>query len=284
MRTRCPRCRTIFRITPEQLRARNGSVRCGHCQAVFNALESLVEAPSTQPQGPAAEVAPPPAPSPESLPEPRQEPESGSSPRHEPLLSAETPEESAQAAREIGLVAARDLTETPGYSRWASAPLAGLEPEAREQANWPFAVAACLLALTLALQGALQFRTALVRQLPSLSTLFAALNIDIPLPRQSDRVSIETSDLQADHSRGLLVLQATLRNDAPYAQAWPALELTLTDTQDTVIARRVLAAADYLPPQADPAVFPARGETALRLWIETREIAAAGYRLYLFYP
>ena len=34
--TRCPGCRTVFRVTPEQLALRGGQVRCGHCRAVFD--------------------------------------------------------------------------------------------------------------------------------------------------------------------------------------------------------------------------------------------------------
>ncbi|QID17012.1 hypothetical protein G3580_04765 [Nitrogeniibacter mangrovi] len=41
MRTRCPACQTVFRITSEQLRIRQGKVRCGHCRHVFNALDTL---------------------------------------------------------------------------------------------------------------------------------------------------------------------------------------------------------------------------------------------------
>lgn len=43
MFTRCPTCATTFRVTPEQLKARLGRVRCGQCHAVFNALDALVE-------------------------------------------------------------------------------------------------------------------------------------------------------------------------------------------------------------------------------------------------
>ena len=43
MLTRCPNCETHFRVTAEQLKARSGRVRCGECQHVFNALDSLVE-------------------------------------------------------------------------------------------------------------------------------------------------------------------------------------------------------------------------------------------------
>jgi hypothetical protein len=30
--------------------------------------------------------------------------------------------------------------------------------------------------------------------------------------------------------------------------------------------------------------FAANGELAVRLWIEARDIGAAGYRLFVFYP
>ena len=40
---RCPACQTVFRVRPEQLRAHQGSVRCGHCYAPFNALDHLLE-------------------------------------------------------------------------------------------------------------------------------------------------------------------------------------------------------------------------------------------------
>ena len=44
MRTRCPECGTVFRVTSEQLRRKAGKVRCGQCQAVFNAFdEQLID-------------------------------------------------------------------------------------------------------------------------------------------------------------------------------------------------------------------------------------------------
>lgn len=336
MRTRCPRCQTIFRITPEQLRARGGKVRCGNCQAVFNALETLVEEPVAVP--PPTEIRPPevdiplpepmpeiepvpaveptpetesepepdPAPAPEAKPERAPEPELEPLPEPQPEAEEqseeaasktpaveesprdETPEETTQAAREAGLVAARELAETPGYNRWAagtlaSNPLAGLESE-HHRAKWPFVLASVILTLCLLLQLASYFRTELTQRMPSLEGAYAALGVDVPLPRLVDQVSIETSDLQSDNARGLLVLQATLKNRANFAQAWPALELTLTDTHDAVVARRVLEAPDYLPPKANPEAFAANSETSLRLWIETKDVAAAGYRLYVFYP
>jgi len=356
MRTRCPQCATVFRITPEQLRARGGKVRCGSCQGVFNAFDhlqpdpppaapplSLAEPLSDEPARaevitveftPAAPVAmtppvtPPPvaeseitetqdSPSAQSMPQaesmdesvpepdvapaladpedaeealPRPDIEAAAIPAAEPPEDiAETPEQSTQAAREAGLVAVRDLSETPSFNRWAAGtlagnPLAGLESEATRRSTWPFTLAALILAGALLAQLGYHFRTELVQRFPSCEALFGALDIEVPLPRQADQVSIEASDLQSDNGRGLLILSATLKNRATGPQAWPALELTLTDSHDAVVARRVLQAPDYLPPKADAKAFSGQSEIGLRLWIEAKETPAAGYRLYVFYP
>ncbi|MET0066747.1 MAG: DUF3426 domain-containing protein [Candidatus Thiodiazotropha sp.] len=45
MLTQCPHCLTMFRITPEQLKAAEGRVRCCQCNQVFNALQRLQEFP-----------------------------------------------------------------------------------------------------------------------------------------------------------------------------------------------------------------------------------------------
>lgn len=42
MLTTCSECRTVFRVSQEQLDGKRGLVRCGHCQAVFNAYDALL--------------------------------------------------------------------------------------------------------------------------------------------------------------------------------------------------------------------------------------------------
>lgn len=319
MLTRCPACTTSFRVTPDQLKARGGKVRCGKCQTVFNALDSLVDtpppaaAPATAPQihqaaPPLAGTAPPHtaetalADQPSALP-----PDSAAataaadSPKPPPAATDEEPRQDTaapadpdavrDAAMAAGLVAAREATEIPGYNKWAEGAFTGTTTVAPppSRAVWPFVLAALLLLTTLAGQVALQFRAELAVAAPSLRPLLEVacsyLDCDIPLPRHSELVSIEASDLQTDPARGgMLLLSATLKNRAAYAQAWPLLEITLTDTQDAAVVRRVLQPADYLPPQADPTLFPPNGEVGLRLWLEAKETAAAGYRLYVFYP
>src|SRR5215831_3827170 len=40
--TRCPGCKTVFRVTEAQLNLRAGQVRCGHCRTVFNGRDELI--------------------------------------------------------------------------------------------------------------------------------------------------------------------------------------------------------------------------------------------------
>lgn len=110
---------------------------------------------------------------------------------------------------------------------------------------------------------------------------------DVRLPRRPELVSIESSELQSDPRReNLIQLDAVLRNRAPFAQEFPALELTLIDDAEAPVVRRVLFPAEYLPgglPLAAPGM-PAQSETSLRLQFDNSQVRATGYRLYLFYP
>jgi len=368
MRSRCPNCQTVFRVTPEQLKARAGKVRCGQCQTVFNALDSLLEEEKPVAPAPAPVIAleptPFPAPRTEAAPVAQSEP-------HEPAISApeppptfaesihgtlqepsldfeapaahedephdafyisspegdvpaapefapvqpdtsdepsiQTPTESVPAEEDVaprlsesaahalgkatGLIMPRETTEIPGYSKWSEGLIATpVSLPAEKPTRWPFVLVALLLVLALAGQILFHFRSELATTMPSLrpwlTSASQALGSELPLPRHVELVSIEVSDLQNDPAHGnLLVLNATLRNRAAYGQAYPSLELSLTDTQDAAVARRIFSPAEYLPPKT-PAnqPFAANSDLVVRLWIEAKDIAAAGYRLYVFYP
>ena len=121
---------------------------------------------------------------------------------------------------------------------------------------------------------------------PLLEEMCGLLDCDIPLPRKADLVSIEASDLHPDpQQKNQLVLVATLKNRAPFAQDYPHLELTLTDTRDQPMVRKVLAPAEYLAQGADVRTgFAANGDLAVNLGLDATDVGASGYRLYLFYP
>ncbi len=61
MYTQCPECGTVFKVTPDVLRAARGVVRCGVCDATFNAVHSLSDQASTFKPRPAVQPAAAPA-------------------------------------------------------------------------------------------------------------------------------------------------------------------------------------------------------------------------------
>lgn len=387
MLTRCPQCTTTFRVTPEQLKARQGRVRCGECQAVFNALDTLVEeVPKVAPPEP--EVVPPPEPVPEEVefPGPDSVALSETPPAEEPVEEeqvaeepvAETPPPEPPAAMPAAndpviespiveevpaapvieevptaepepaasialspeaiaeglpaeepempehlppaepwildpghrsgpppekLVVPREepavapaVTETQEAAGPAIAPAETaappeLEPLLHElppRRRWPWVLGILAGLAAFGLQFALYLRTEIAtlypNAKPALIALCGTLGCDLPLPSKVELVGIDTSDLHPDGT-GKLQMTALLKNRAPFAQEYPHLELTLTDVADKALVRRVLAPADYLPPDTNQAAgFAAGGELPLNLTIEATGVPAAGYRLYLFYP
>lgn len=152
-----------------------------------------------------------------------------------------------------------------------------------------WSVGILLLVLLAAAQLAYLFRTELAIAQPALKPLFeqacARLGCTLPAPRRADLISIESSELNPDTERApLLRLNALLRNGATHAQDWPHLELSLTDTSDRPIVRRVLAPADYLPADRQGSEFAAASEQAVSVLVDPTDTNAGGYRLYVFYP
>ena len=265
MITRCPGCGTAFRVTPEQLAAREGKVRCGRCAAVFDARETMQEA--------GAE------------PSPRDDERletGGVSVAAEPPESAAEPSGSPEPPA-AGFEEAPDAQEAP--PEFDAAPVS--RPAGRRRI---WLAGSALLVLVLLAQIAMQFRGDITLLFPETGTTFreicAVLGCEVPLPRHAELIGIESSDLQADPSNpSVMVLSAMLRNRAMFPQSHPALELTLTDSQDQPVARRVLAPRDYLGQGASlDDGFPANSELAVKVFLEASSLKATGYRLYLFYP
>jgi hypothetical protein len=76
-----------------------------------------------------------------------------------------------------------------------------------------------------------------------------------------------------------------LSNRAAYPVALPALELTLKDSADGVMLRKVLTAEEYAgSPQSATSSLPGRSERAVRVRMALNGPAPAGYSADLFYP
>lgn len=257
MLTRCPACDTAFRVSAEQLKAKQGKVRCGQCRHVFDALASLLdeESPATEGQIELLPAAP---------------------------AEAHREEQAAVASP------AADTENAPVYPREPSAEPLPQEASVARSRTWIWALCSLFALALLLLQAVVQFRTELSvlvpEAKPALRKTCALLGCELSLPHKPDLLGIEASDLHPDADNRLLLV-ATLKNRAPFAQAYPALEVTLTDIGDQPLLRKVIQPYEYLPKNADLAAgFAANSETALNLSLEADVSDAAGYRIYLFYP
>ena len=83
---------------------------------------------------------------------------------------------------------------------------------------------------------------------PYLESICHALGCKINLPKEIDLFSIDDSGIEEDPNyQGVIRLSSTLTNRADFNQAYPNLEVTLTDTQDQPKVRRIFKPNEYLP-------------------------------------
>ena len=144
-----------------------------------------------------------------------------------------------------------------------------------------------LLVVLLGLQWAIAQRSMIAARLPALapviSTLLAPFGLSVGPPRDLESLTIESFELQASATPGVLAMSALLRNRADYAVQWPSMQLTLTDTANRVLVRKVLLPADYLRDAGGDGI-PARAEWPVRMALEAKDLHPAGYSVVLFYP
>lgn len=169
--------------------------------------------------------------------------------------------------------------------------LAEPPPRRRSLATVAWALLAVGALAGLAFQVAVRYRAEVAVVAPQArGALEAACRIahcELRLPRRVEFVTIESSELQADPRReNFIQLEAVIRNRAPFAQEFPALELTLTDDSDSPVVRRVLMPAEYLGAEAARAKagMPPQSETPVRMRFDNSQARGTGYKLYLFYP
>ncbi|MBX9870841.1 MAG: DUF3426 domain-containing protein [Burkholderiaceae bacterium] len=311
--TRCPACRTMFKVVPDQLRISEGWVRCGQCEEIFDAQANLQAAAS--PAVPAAtgaafegalaaamasEAAPLHAPqeaadlraaSGSERIEPQLEPAGGDTlllpegsaygmDETRPLLADEAPGPTAPAAPAHAEPAAPELSfmrQTRQPSRWH-----------RPLVRATLLVLSLLLVLGLGLQLLVQERDLVAARHPELRPLVdevcLLVGCEVRPLRQIESVVIDSSAFSKVKG-DLYRLSLTLKNNAPVDLAMPAVELALTDTLDHALIRRVLQPED-LGVQEGVIRAGSETQTTLLLTVKTNGNGerVAGYRLLAFYP
>ncbi len=155
--------------------------------------------------------------------------------------------------------------------------------------RWLWALGTFVLLLSAVAQSTYFLRNTIAIYYPNLKPqLMQAcqhLKCSIELPKQIEWIVIDDSDMQEDlEHTGVMRLSSSLFNKAGFVQAYPNLELTLTNTDDSAVLRRVFKPTEYLPPNTDIAAgFSAGNEIKVKLAITTQDVSVAGYRLYVTY-
>ncbi len=294
--TSCPACEAAFYVSAEQLKAHRGKVRCGQCEHVFNALDRLAkvddETTAGQPAQSSAED--------DKFPDiaalvTQQE---DTPPYGEAILhAADTP---AAPRPILADEAAFKLTDfsVPGNASILSPAM--MEDSVRNKAGIErrkkpvllkllLALFALLLILLLLAQAVYFLRSDITARWPEarphLEQACLLVNCQVELPKNADLIAIDDSDLQEDPDRrGLIHLYVTIINHAAYSQAYPLLELTLTDTYDKPLLRRIFKPEEYLPAGLDIGQgMAAKKDVGIKLSFTTDNQAIAGYRLFLTY-
>ena len=257
--TQCPECGTRFKVSQAQLDMHQGMVRCGRCQAIFNAIKQLHD----------NELSP-------------------------QLTLALDLEEMQQVPVQSPVEPIPVTHDKYDFSHLVTASKEeALEISAsviKKNVHWSWVVVTLLLVIVLLAQATYFFRVEFAAHLPgiklALTSYCKLLNCDIPLPKKIDQLSIESSDLESDPKQAsVIALNAILRNRAAYAQTYPNLELTLTNSMDEALARRIFRPAEYLRPSEDEkqGLLP-NHEIGIKLHLDTADLRPTGYRLFLFYP
>ncbi len=287
---RCTACHTIFRVVPDQLRVSEGWVRCGRCSEVFNAAQNLVDMETGAPhrvadsgRGPtAAGLAPLSAPDPAPSPPPSAEPAGVRERPPEPATAA-APDDAGAAPPDADPHA--DPADKPTFVRQAERAERWRRPGVRAT----LAVLVLQGLAGLAAQVAHEYRDLMAARFPATRPLLeracASLGCTVEPAHAIDSLSVESSGLARVEKSSIYKLQVALRNRAGIDVALPALDLTLTDSQGRLIARKVLHTAEL---GAQQVTIAAGRELALQATLQAAGDASAspiaGYTIELFYP
>ncbi len=236
MHTRCPQCHTVFVVKPDQLAARDGLVRCGRCMTVFNAQESPVE--KTAGRTPAAATQRKPAKKTAA----KTKPASGKK------ASAKEPPDSARPRKSA--TPRQETQPEPDSVGPLQLTLPGLAPRLRTRMSF-WVLGNFLLFTALLAQGIYFYGSDLARLSPSLKPVLAGvcrvMGCELTPPQDINLIDLVEARV-APHPKftKALRIRATLVNRASFAQAFPTMEVTLSDSSGQVIARRAFKPGEYV--------------------------------------
>lgn len=277
MHTRCPQCRTVFRLTPALLKAHGGKVRCGRCQHVFQAEQHLVEH--------------------DARPAPTTAERSEAPVRKRATRKSPRPAPAARPQRTKTADALETLLEPPVSGKHKAAapepvplpsPSFALPPDRSRRIFW--SAVSFVMLLVLAGQITVFYGQDLVRMAPALRAPVAQLCHMLPCQRLAP-IDMRRLDLVetrvTPHPRydRALKVRATIVNRGERAQPYPLLEISLIDSQGLLVARRTYRPQEYLEsPDRIPAGLPPQLAVNVSLDITSPGPKASGFEVLLLPP
>ena len=273
--THCPACQTQFFATEQQLNQHDGKVRCGQCMHVFDARAQMLNISDDNQENVSVS---------EAL---------GDLSKAETTAAQEPASDDSTTARPAQAVSkksAHTIPEQPAY-------FDGISSKAKLKRKlptnkfkpwlWLIAVAAALLIVIAQTLYFLRNQIAInyPQFKPVLTHACQLLNCKIALPKKIEFIVIDDSDMQEDAERsGLVYFSTSLMNTGSHTVAFPDLELTLTDTDEKPVLRRLFKPGEYLHKQLSAEQgFKAGMEIKVKLAITTSGMAVSGYRVFVTY-
>ncbi|QVL46472.1 MAG: zinc-ribbon domain-containing protein [Methylophilaceae bacterium] len=309
--TACPNCGTQFLLDDTLIQAHRGKVQCGHCDHVFNAKNRLTEV--TDENGSTEDY-------PASVSE--ADVESAHALTTEGEIATEHKQENTdELTQSHSLIeqpdtTASDVISSSDVDYYISSPNDEAELDSKlasqaeiqepavnvdtiflstRPANKPSQYSSlikliCFLLIILAaIQATYFLRHAVARQFPVIKPLLERacipLKCTIDLSKHLDLISIGDSDMQEDDTyQSVIKFSSSITNNAHYPQAYPNIELTLTDSDDRAVIKKLITPKNYLSSIDNIKNGLAPQETAaLTLLLHVADPSVASYRILLFY-
>ena len=264
MYTQCPECLSVFSLDARTLAQAHGHVTCGHCGAGFDSLATLTEQLPPEPfrELPVNEPAFTPPNIDLVIYRPQPEPPAATAVVADPAADPNPPSADDDFSQ---LVFAPRFARKRPFRRTRDKSRARRPPSAER--HWPWALVCLALGLLLAAQLAWAERDPLIRNPVVggwLRQTCALLGCQLPLVAAPAQLHLLASNVQQHPSVAhALMISASVRNDALFAQPYPVLSITLSDAQGKRIAMRRLQPQDYLDDGAALARGLAPGATTV---------------------
>jgi predicted Zn finger-like uncharacterized protein len=283
--TSCPKCDTHFLLDEALIKAHRGKVQCGSCEHVFNAKNRLTEVSNDVTDADEYQA---------SL---EDEQEISIEPSAEIETVVAENDTATADDNYIGIFSPSKIESNESESTLNLDNLPPIDdftasldsPKRTKKQTVLLGFLSLLLIFAASLQTIYHLRVKIAAEYPQFKPLLVKACVQftctIDLPKNLDLITIGDSDMQEDDQfKSVINFSSSIKNNAHYAQAYPNIELTLTDANDKVTIKKLIPPREYLA--ADKKVedgLAAHEINPIKLALYVNDTTVAGYRILLVY-